>query len=92
MSVVMYKTASNYFYALEIGIPNETVLFGEGCSPQEAVSRMQKTQYQAAHFGCIGPANSRLAELFDLDIDEEIIDCTEAEEDAAAEALDGSEY
>jgi len=90
MSIVMYRTSTvpHYYYALEIGMPEDTVSFGEGDSPAGAVRNLEPTQYQSAYFGCRGPANSRLAELFDLDIDDAIIDdCTDSEEQDADTAL-----
>ena len=90
MSIIMYKTNTPYYYAVEIGMPEDAVNFGEGWTPGEAVINMQPTQYQSAYFGCRGPANSRLEELFDLDLDDDdsIFDCTEEEEEEAERAYE----
>lgn len=90
MSLVMYKTRTDWYYAVEIGLPEHQVSIGEGPSPADAVRNLSGTQYQSADFGCRGPANSELREYFsDMGIPEEIIDCSEAEEDEAYEALEG---
>ncbi|MDY0036715.1 MAG: hypothetical protein RBS05_12470 [Zoogloea oleivorans] len=92
MSIVLYKTDGDapYFYAVKIGMPEETVEFGEGVTPTEAVMSFEETQYQSADFGCRGPSNRRLPELFDLDLDVfvEIIDASEEEEEEAEEAYE----
>ena len=53
---------------------------------------MQPTQYQSAYFGCRGPANSRLADFFDLNLDgeDEILDCTKDDEDEAEMEYEGN--
>ena len=90
MSIYTYKTESDYFYAVEIGMPESPVRFGEGDSPENAVENLEPTQYQSADFSCRGPSNKGLARYFTLhlDDDEQIIDCTPEEEDAAEAAYE----
>ena len=90
MTICMYKTESDYFYAVEIGMPESPVRFGEGDSPENAVKNLEMTQYQSADFSCRAPSNKGLARYFDLglDEDEQIIDCTPEEESAAEDAYE----
>jgi hypothetical protein len=88
MSLILYKTDLPYYYALEIGMPEQPVSFGEGPSPAEAVDSMVGTQYQSADFGCRAPVNSALGIYFDLGHSDPIYDCTDEEYEEAEEAFE----
>lgn len=88
MSLILYKTDLPYYYALEVGMPEQPVSFGEGPSPAEAVDSMVGTQYQSADFGCCAPANSALGEYFFLGHDDPLYDCTDEEYAEGEEAFE----
>ena len=89
MSICLYKVVgSQYFYCVEVGMPEDPIQLGEADSPAGAVRAMEGTHLQSAYVSCRFPSPSRLVELFDLDLDEEDqeIEIASDEEQEEAEA------
>ena len=89
MSICLYKVVgSQYFYCIEVGMPEDPIQLGEADSPAGAVRAMEGTHLQSAYVSCRFPSPSSLVELFDLDLDEEDqeIEIASDEEQEEAEA------
>ena len=89
MSICLYKVAgAQYFYCVEVGMPEDPIQLGEADSPAGAVRAMEGTHLQSAYTSCRFPAPSCLGELFDLDLDEEgqEVEIASDEEQEKAEA------
>ena len=91
MSICLYKVAgAQYFYCVEVGMPEEPIQLGEADSPAGAVRAMEGTHLQSAYTSCRFPAPSCLGELFDLDLDldeeDQEIEIASDEEQEEAEA------
>lgn len=89
MSICLYKVAgAQYFYCVEVGMPEDPIQLGEADSPPGAVRAMEGTHLQSAHTSCRFPAPSCLGELFDLDLeeDQEIEIASDEEQEEAVRA------
>lgn len=86
VSLILYRAYPGYYYALEVGMPERPVRFGEGDTPRDAVENLEGTPYQGADFRCEGPPPRKLPDYFDLgdEDDYEIMACTEEDLEEAA--------
>lgn len=88
MSICLYKVVgAKYFYAVEVGMPEEPIQLGEADSPAGAVRAMEGTHLQSAYVSCRFPSPSRLGELFNLHLEEyQEVEIASDEEQEEAEA------
>lgn len=72
MSICLYKVVgSQYFYCVEVGMPEDQIQLGEADSPAGAVRAMDGTHLKSAYTSCMFPSPSSLGELFDLHLEED---------------------
>ena len=65
MSICLYKVVgAQYFYAVEVGMPEAPIQLGEADSPAGAVRAMDGTPFQSAMTSCGFPSNSHFPSLF----------------------------
>lgn len=84
MSICLYKVAgAQYFYCVEVGMPEDPIQLGEADSPAGAVRAMEGTHLQSAYTSCRFPSPSCLGELFDLDLEEEVEIASDEEQEEA---------
>lgn len=61
MSICLYKVAgAQYFYCVEVGMPEDAIQLGEADSPAGAVRAMDGTHLQSAYTSCRFPSPSSL--------------------------------